>query len=77
MGWELGDWTTGIGQREDCHLDSAGKEKDENSHSTFILGSEADIRYIRYRFYKFAVVFTRRTVSRISKSESQIDDLVN
>jgi hypothetical protein len=41
----------------DCHLDSAGfKGKDEKSQSTLRLG-------------RVAVVFTRRAVSRINRSE--------
>jgi hypothetical protein len=43
-----------IAQGKDCHLDSAGKRKDENSQSTFTLGG------------RVAVVFTRRAVSRFS-----------
>jgi hypothetical protein len=37
----------------DCHLDSAGKGKDEISQATF-------------KLCRLAVVFTRRAVSRIS-----------
>jgi hypothetical protein len=53
-----------ITQRADCHLDSAGKEKDQNSQSTFTQG-------------RVTVVFTRRAVSRISGRSWEIDHLVN
>jgi hypothetical protein len=53
-----------IGQRADCHLDSAGKGKDKNSQSTFWFG-------------RVAVIFTRRPVSRISGYGWEIDHLVN
>jgi hypothetical protein len=54
-----------IGRRADCHLDSVGRRKDKNYHqSTFKLG-------------RFAVVFTRRAVSRISGYKWEIDHLGN
>jgi hypothetical protein len=56
-----------IGRGAVCHLDSAGKGKDKNSHSqsTFTFGGI------------FAVIFTRRAVSRISGYEREIHHLGN